>query len=81
MDLLQHYAQEFLLKDCVDKEFAPSVTANRLLGRSGFGYYLNNLEDDDSDNIQDVIFMGSGLMWKYSTVFGDRRCVEICVRD
>ena len=69
------------LDACVCEEFIPSVLFSRLLGCSGFGDSSVCVEDDDSENIQEIIFMGGGLMWNDEALCGGRMELKILVRD
>ena len=53
----------------------------RLIGNSGFGDYFGHIDDAASDNIHEVIYMGSGLMCNDSAVCGRRMDLKIVVRD
>ena len=52
----------------------------RLLGRSGFGNDVGYVEDDASNDIQEIISLGGCLVWKYSAVYGGRVRLEFFVR-
>ena len=73
--------QGFVIDICVCEECAPSFPFSRLLDSSGFGNSSVSVEDFDSYNIQEIIFMGSGWMWNYTTVCCGRMELEILVRD
>ena len=51
------------------------------IGCSGFGDSFGRVEDYASNNIQEIIFLGSSLMWKNSDVCGGRMELKILVRD
>ena len=63
------------------KECVPSVPVDRLLGRSGFGNSFGSVKDDASYNIQDIISLGSGLMWSDADVCGGRMGLKILIRE
>ena len=63
------------------KECAPSVPVAILLGCSGFADSFGQFDDDASDNIQEIISMGSGFMWNDADIFGGRMGLKILVRD
>ena len=71
----------FFLVAYVGKKVAPLVPVSRLLGHSVFGYSLGYFENDESNNIQEIISIVSGLMWNYSAICGWRESLKICVRD
>ena len=66
---------------CVCEECALSVPVSRILGRSGFVYSFDLVEDAASGNIKEIIFLGSGLMWEDVAVFCGRMELKILVRD
>ena len=57
------------------------LTVTTLLGCSDFVNYFGHLEDYASDNIQEIIFLGSGLMWNDATVCGGIMELKISVKD
>ena len=63
------------------EECAPSMPVARLLGRSGFGDFFGRFDDTASDNIQEVISLGSSLTWNYSAVCVGRMSLNMFVRD
>ena len=63
------------------EECAPSVPASRLLGHNGYGYYFGHVNDAASNNIKKLISLVSGLMWNYSSVYGEMVGWDISVRD
>ena len=63
------------------EECAPSVPVTILLGLSGSVDYFGCVYDTDSDNSQEVISLGSGLMWNDADVYGGRIVLEMFVRD
>ena len=52
-----------------------------LIGRCGFVNSFNRVEDAGSDNIQEIIFLGRGLMWNNAAVCGGRIDLKIVARD
>ena len=46
------------------EECAPRFLFARLIGRNGFGDAVGSIEAAVSDDIQEITFMGSCLMWK-----------------
>ena len=44
------------------EECAPAIPVARLLGKSGFGDAAGCVEADDSDDIQEITFLGGCLM-------------------
>ena len=52
-----------------------------LIGRCGFVNSFDRVEDSGSDNIQEIIFLGRGLMWNNAAVCGGRIDLKILVRD
>ena len=52
-----------MLEECV-----PPLTVARLLGRSGFGDEVGSVESAASDDIQEITFLGSCLMWNDASV-------------
>ena len=54
------------------EECAPPIPVARLLGRSGFGNDVGYVEDDASNDIQEIISLGGCLVWKDSAVYGGR---------
>ena len=63
------------------EERAPFLPVSRMIGFSSFGYYFGSSVDSASNNIQEVIYMGPGLMCNESTVYGGRMGLKIFVRD
>ena len=63
------------------EEFAPSFLVTIMLGRSAFGNCFGHIEDAASDNIQDIIFLGGGLMLNDADLFGGRTKLKILARD
>ena len=47
---------------------APSFPFYRLLVHISFGHYLGHVEDDSSDNIQEIISLGGSLMWNDAAI-------------
>ena len=54
------------------EEYAPSLPVYRLLGSSGSGYSFGSVEDDASENLQEIIYLGIILMWNDAAVCGGR---------
>ena len=54
------------------EECAPPIIVAILIGRSGFGDAFVSVEDDDSDDIQNITFLGSCWKWNDAAVCGDR---------
>ena len=52
----------------------------RLIGRSGFGDSFGCVEDAASDNTQEIIFLGGGLVWNDAAVCGGRMELNILKR-
>ena len=50
------------------EECAPSIPVSRILGRSGFGDAVGSVEAAASDDIQEITFLGSSLMWDDAAV-------------
>ena len=50
----------------------PSVLVVILLGHILFGNSFGCVDDAASENIQEIISMGSGLMWNFANVCGGR---------
>ena len=50
------------------KEYSPPFPVARLLGRSGFGDAVGSVEAAARDDIQDITFLGSCLMWNDAAV-------------
>ena len=75
------FVQEFVLDTCVCEECAPSFPVSRLLGRSGFGNSFGCVKYDASDNIQEIIFLGGGLIWNDAAVCGGRMELIFFARD
>ena len=73
--------QEFLLNACVCEEIATYLSVDRLLCRSGFGDSFSCVDDADSKNIHEVIFLGRGLMCNDAAVCGGRIDLKIVARD
>ena len=63
------------------KECEASITVVRLIGYSGFGDSSGCVEYADSDNIQEIIFLGDGLMWNDDSVCGGIMEFKISLRD
>ena len=63
------------------EECAPSVPVSRLIGCSGFGFSFGRVNNAASNNIQEVISLGRGLMWNDAAVCGARMYLNIFVRD
>ena len=74
------YVQNFFLKSCVCEECALYVPISRLIGRSGFGYYLGHVDGAISNNNQEIIYLGSGLRWNNADVCGGRKDFKIVMR-
>ena len=72
---------KFFLGAYVCEECSPSVPVAILIGRSGSGNSSDCVKDAASDNIQEIIFLGSGLMWKDAAVCGGIMEFKILVRD
>ena len=54
------------------EECTPPIPVSRLLVRSGFGNAVGYVEAAASNNIQEITFLGSCLMWNDATVCGVR---------
>ena len=52
-----------------------------MIGYSGSRDYYFHIEDADTDNIQEVIYLGRGLMWNDGAICGERMGFIILVRD
>ena len=52
------------------EECAPPTPVARLLGCSGFGIDVDYAEAADSDDIQEITFLGGCLMWNDASVCG-----------
>ena len=63
------------------EECAPSVSVFVLLGCSGFGESFGCVDETVSNNIQDVVSLGSGLMCNDDAVCGGRMDLNIVMRD
>ena len=50
------------------EECAPPFPVSRLLGRSGFGDSVGSVKAADSDEIQEIMFLDSCLMWNNANV-------------
>ena len=50
------------------EEYSPPFPVARLLGRSGFGDAAGSVEADASDDILEITFLGSCLMWNNAAV-------------
>ena len=50
------------------EEYSPPFPVARLLGRSGFGDAVGSVEAAPSDDIQEITFLGSCLMWNNAAV-------------
>ena len=62
------------------EEFAPPILAARLFGRSGFGDAVGSVEAAASDDIQEITFLGSCLMWNNAAVCCDKILLKMFVR-
>ena len=62
------------------EEFSPPIPVARLLGCSGFGYAVGCVEDEASDDIQEIISLGGCLMWNNAAVCGGRVRLDFFVR-
>ena len=51
------------------------------MGSSGFGDSFGSVDDAASDNIQEVISLGRGLMCNDAVICGGRMDLKIVVRD
>ena len=60
--------QEFVRYACLCDECASYFPVGILLGRSTFVNDLSRVEDDASDNIQEIISIGESLMWNDAAV-------------
>ena len=65
----------------MNEECAPYLPISGLLGHSGFDYYLGRVEDEASENIQEIIYLGEILMWNDAAVYGGRMDLKMYVRD
>ena len=63
------------------EEFEPYFPVVILLGCSGFGDSFGCVDYAASNNIQEVISLGSGLMWNYDAVYGGKMDLKIIARD
>ena len=63
------------------EEIATYLSVDRLLCRSGFLDSFSCVDDADSDNIHEIIFLGSGLMCNDAGVCGGRIVLKIVVRN
>ena len=61
------------------EECASPLTVARLLGCSGFGYAVGSVEAVASNDIQDITFLGSCLMWNNAAVYCGRIWLKIFV--
>ena len=50
------------------EKFAPPILVARLFGRSGFGDAVGSVEAAASDDIQEISFLGSCLIWNDTAV-------------
>ena len=50
------------------EEYSPPSPVARMLGRSGFGNDVGIVKADASDDIQEIKFLGSWLMWNNAAV-------------
>ena len=50
------------------EEYSPPLPVARLLGRSGFGDAVGSVEAAASNDIQEITFLGSCLMWNNAAV-------------
>ena len=62
------------------EEFSPPIPVSRLLGRSGFGNAVVCVEDDASNNIQEIMSLEGCLMWNHAAVYGGRVRLDFFVR-
>ena len=62
------------------EERAPFLPVSRMIGFSSFGYYFGSSVDSASNNIQEVISLGRGLMCNDSAVCGGRVDLNTFVR-
>ena len=62
------------------EECSPPFPVARLLGLSGFGYAIGSVEDVASDDIQEITFLGSCLMWNNAVVCCGKIWSKIFVR-
>ena len=62
------------------EECAPYLPVAILIGCSGFGDSVGHVEDAESDNIQEIIFLGSILMWNDAAVCSGRMELNVFVR-
>ena len=62
------------------EECAPPFPVTRLLGRSGFGNDVGIIEATASDDIQEITFLGSCLMWNNAAVFCGMIWLKMFVR-
>ena len=51
------------------EEYSPPFPVSRLLGSSGFGNSVGIVEAAPSDDIQEITFLGSCLMWNNAAVW------------
>ena len=60
-------------------ECALYIPVSRLLGRSGFGDAVGCVDDDNSNDIQDITFLGGFSMWNDAAVCGGRIWLKVFV--
>ena len=61
-------------------ECSPPFPVDRLLGRSGFGDAVGSVEAAVSDDIQEIKFLGSCLMWNNAAVCCGKMWLKMFVR-
>ena len=62
------------------EECYPPFPVARLLGRSGYGYAVGSVEAAASDDIQEITFLGSCLMWNNVAVSCGKIWLKMFVR-
>ena len=62
------------------EEYSPPFLVARLLGRSGFGDAVGSVEADASNDIQEIKFLGSCLMWNNAAVCCGKITLKMFVR-
>ena len=61
------------------EKFSPPIPVDRLIGRSGFGDAVGSVEAAAGDDIQEITFLGSCLMWNNAAVCCGRIWLKIFV--
>ena len=70
--ILWNPPQEFVCDVIIFEECATHIPVSRLLGLNGFGDAVGCVDDDASNDIQDITFLGGFLMWNDAAVCGGR---------